>query len=1373
MTRYSKREVEEAFNHISKMLGFSEIFFHSNSFSSHGSKHLIFSSVGRFSAIFFYYLELIEMDWMAFKNSLDLMIRLKYLEYFLFASEKTPQSSSFFMYFLLANLYSINAVVDNVLIEWARDKISTLQGNTFYRLALASLSNIDKLSEEVAEFWKRDHFSLIFTHDLLLELVSRFFKLWTTHKSLFQPMFIFFRENGRFIASYFSRYPEILYGLKEIFQELSLFASPRKSPENDIFQLDVVGCCLVPTLKILISWKESNDECTKQDFVFFQRLFWLIASNEVLRESLSELLFFSTFDFVLNHCKKFNTFPFKSLEVAAIVPISRGHFFLKLMNLSASLYLKINTERTVLVFYHLLGIDISGLTKLALECTGSTESGEAAFYYWNLYKDLVASELLDYKDPPAKEIEMDSLKLLILSKLKSIDASCIDSIPFSGIYGLRNIVENFPTSLICSSSSLNSYFSANVSLDVLRTWDLPDLVSIERIRKMSDKDLAFEYLRNLTPLKMEESLELVTLRLESAARNDELRAQELSKFASFIKDDLLVKFEEAKWIYESSQNCMLAISWLKSALSPILCPSVESLKNISYQTRVKIIKSLAFLGKCASDTKSYRPHEIYDEYYKPLEFLLRIPSIASLGVIPESFSIGDTSTPLIRAQDIYFQLATFYDQQYESRISSSELQAWSSLLRSKAEELAALKCKRPVKGSSLERAINLMQIQLDNDRSSYEKILVDANTYLFKSIENYLNALLLRGTGVSAPCLLEISMNQVEISSAFRLCTLWIKHSDMLPISRLLQEFLLTPGFPWKSFMPLMYQIVARLENKVNPFQEALQCLVEGLLERFPYVSVFHLLYFKSKNPMSSDSSKAILVKEIIDKVKNKSAKLHSVLTEMELLISAYVELSTMDIKSVAIGGGSSNHSLEGTSLMRFLEHGKGNVPVLTGDFSAFFKGNPSYGESIQGITTIAAFRPTIKLVGGMNLPKVIDCVGSDGKIYRQLVKSKDDLRQDAIMSQLFCIFNGLFSHADQAPGFCVKTYKVIPLQPLSGVLEWLSSTMPVGDYLQETHERYGPSRPSELSPTQARVLAKKEFDHPRSTPTTKLEIYKEKILPRFHPVFRFFFYESAQASETWYTKRLTFTRSLAISSILGYIVGLGDRHTQNILLDLSTSEICQIDLNLIFEQGKLLKIPERVPFRLTPDFRDGLSFGGPYHGTFPKTCEAALTILRERKDLVLAILKVVEWDPLYKWQFVIEKTTSGATTKRTLGNTVVNDKKENYVYTTQQPAMLLAREMSCIAQQENPPYLDGCLTTPKCTQTQRQQGRLYDQNDMDTLQPINPEAERALLRVREKLQGLEEGNTLSVSAQTQYLIETAASESNLSQMYYGWQPWM
>ena len=61
----------------------------------------------------------------------------------------------------------------------------------------------------------------------------------------------------------------------------------------------------------------------------------------------------------------------------------------------------------------------------------------------------------------------------------------------------------------------------------------------------------------------------------------------------------------------------------------------------------------------------------------------------------------------------------------------------------------------------------------------------------------------------------------------------------------------------------------------------------------------------------------------------------------------------------------------------------------------------------------------------------------------------------------------------------------------------------------------------------------------------------------------------------------------------VGYILGLGDRHVQNILIDTQSAELVHIDLGVAFEHGRILPTPETVPFRLTRDVVDGMGVCG------------------------------------------------------------------------------------------------------------------------------------------------------------------------------------
>lgn len=62
------------------------------------------------------------------------------------------------------------------------------------------------------------------------------------------------------------------------------------------------------------------------------------------------------------------------------------------------------------------------------------------------------------------------------------------------------------------------------------------------------------------------------------------------------------------------------------------------------------------------------------------------------------------------------------------------------------------------------------------------------------------------------------------------------------------------------------------------------------------------------------------------------------------------------------------------------------------------------------------------------------------------------------------------------------------------------------------------------------------------------------------------------------------FGRSLAAMSAAQYVLGIGDRHRSNTLIDVTTGEVVGIDFGHAFGSAcTYLRIPELMPFRLTP----------------------------------------------------------------------------------------------------------------------------------------------------------------------------------------------
>ena len=68
----------------------------------------------------------------------------------------------------------------------------------------------------------------------------------------------------------------------------------------------------------------------------------------------------------------------------------------------------------------------------------------------------------------------------------------------------------------------------------------------------------------------------------------------------------------------------------------------------------------------------------------------------------------------------------------------------------------------------------------------------------------------------------------------------------------------------------------------------------------------------------------------------------------------------------------------------------------------------------------------------------------------------------------------------------------------------------------------------------------------------------------------RHYFTEKHREPMAWLSMRLNYTRSVAVTSIVGHILGIGDRHCSNILIDKLTGELVHIDFGIVFEDVSL-----------------------------------------------------------------------------------------------------------------------------------------------------------------------------------------------------------
>ena len=107
-----------------------------------------------------------------------------------------------------------------------------------------------------------------------------------------------------------------------------------------------------------------------------------------------------------------------------------------------------------------------------------------------------------------------------------------------------------------------------------------------------------------------------------------------------------------------------------------------------------------------------------------------------------------------------------------------------------------------------------------------------------------------------------------------------------------------------------------------------------------------------------------------------------------------------------------------------------------------------SYPEN--RIASVVRFEDRYRVANGLNQPKIVMCLASDGRPRKQLVKGRDDLRQDAVMQQFFETVNHIISafnceSFDNRRLSLMRTYRVVPLSQRSGVLEWCLNTITIG----------------------------------------------------------------------------------------------------------------------------------------------------------------------------------------------------------------------------------------------------------------------------------------------------------------------------------------
>ncbi|RKF72543.1 Serine/threonine-protein kinase tor2 [Golovinomyces cichoracearum] len=417
-------------------------------------------------------------------------------------------------------------------------------------------------------------------------------------------------------------------------------------------------------------------------------------------------------------------------------------------------------------------------------------------------------------------------------------------------------------------------------------------------------------------------------------------------------------------------------------------------------------------------------------------------------------------------------------------------------------------------------------------------------------------------------------------------------------------------------------------------------------------------------------------------------------------------------------------------------------------------------GTYVSGkpIIKIANFDTTFIVISSKQRPRKLSLQGSDGITYTFVLKGHEDIRQDERVMQLFGLCNTLMISDSESckRHLNIQRYPAIPLSQNSGLLGWV----PNSDTLHVLIREYRESRKILLN-IEHRIMLQMAPDYDNLTLMQKVEVFGYALdNTTGQDLYRVLWLKS-KSSESWLERRTNYTRSLGVMSMVGYILGLGDRHPSNLMLDKITGKIIHIDFGDCFEIAMHReKYPERVPFRLTRMLTYAMEVSN-IEGSFRITCENVMRVLRDNKESLMAVLEAFIHDPLLNWRLTGGDVSPTGPKIRSESHESLSVDREGRTPISKSEATPTATDPL--------PQTGGILSRVRTRSNSAAQG--HETQDVDVQETQNARAMQVLHRVKEKLTGTDfkSEEELNYINQVDRLLTEATKLENLCQHYIGW----
>ncbi|KAH8928956.1 hypothetical protein BT69DRAFT_1256859 [Atractiella rhizophila] len=668
---------------------------------------------------------------------------------------------------------------------------------------------------------------------------------------------------------------------------------------------------------------------------------------------------------------------------------------------------------------------------------------------------------------------------------------------------------------------------------------------------------------------------------DQSAWNSILQAMQLNKSGSLNADllnDVVKEFAEVLWLRGET---VLALETLKQAKSSA--------------------STLARRGHWSAEAKMLSRADVRDQFFEP------------------AIKLVANEEGTVRGH-VYYQYACFADHQFQAISKSDEFMRLSEYdrIRNRASQNGSQTPSSSAQTRTHQRAPKDESLQAIAAKA--KRVQNTDQQQLFQLQKELIH---FRLTAIKMFAQTLSSCDGFD-DCVYRFCSLWMEFGQDEDFNVSIREHFQQGGPPSQKFAVLSPQLTGRL-TKGNGHGATFQKNLVSLLQRLALEHPFHVLYdlhaLARREAEEGDAeSRAKAAKGVIEYVQRDKSRVEQV-GSLKKLLDFYEDVCPPPPKNVEWKKAKAKVETQiSPETLRLVANSRVPIPTIPLPFDSRLEYGPSHAPLIR------SYDPSFKIATGNSRPKIITSYGTDGTKRKELAKAgkNEDLRQDAVMEQVFDLVNVILSKDDRTRRRALRfrTYKVIPLSSTQGVIQFLENMRAFGDWLNDAHKRYhGGGRDIFNSARASLKDAKGE---------ARMKAF-QKLLEAIQPVFRHFFFETQRLPSAWFEMRLNYARSVAVTSMVGFLVGLGDRHTSNILIDNVRGEFVQIDLGIAFEAGKFLPEPEKVPFRLTREVVDGLGMTG-VEGVFRRCSQETLRVLREKSAVLMTILEVFNYDPLQRW---------------------------------------------------------------------------------------------------------------------------------------------